>query len=95
MWAISFTIDLRPYYSNIDHINRTAMTLRPTVSNEIDRSISNLNRSRQNNTNIPPEIESDLTLLKINLAQQISVTELQATAAIFRVNQILKDLREL
>ena len=48
MWALSFSIDLRPYYDNIAHINHTAMTLRPKVITEIGNAIQRIKKSRDN-----------------------------------------------
>ena len=36
MWALTFSIDLNPYYGNILHINNTIDTLKSEVTTAID-----------------------------------------------------------
>ena len=94
MWALSFSIDLRPYYDNIAHINHTAMTLRPKVITEIGNAIQRISNSRDNvSTSI--DFESEMVLLRSNLMQHISLCEMQASLTLLQLTNTLDDLTEL
>ena len=94
MWALSFSVDLLPYYDNIAHINDTTMTLKTKVTSEIDRAITKLETRRDNDTSTVP-YSNELLFLRVKLIQDITACETQTLTTITRLYRTLDTIRTM
>lgn len=109
MWALSFSIDMQPYFDQLHATNATLSNLRSNVMSEINSKREYLNDQINNNvmvtnTNTPNGILNntgirqmfdDLGILKNNLNNAINDCELQTTYSINRLISILRGIKEM
>ena len=95
MWALSFSIDIRPYYDSLSHLNDTTVTLKDSVTKEFQRSLTKIRSTGVNDSVTQHQLENEIFVLKVNMEQQISTCKAQTTLTIGRLFQTLDDLRDL
>ena len=95
MWALSFSIDLNPYYDNINDINNTAMTLRLTIDDDIDKAIKNYRLLDNNNSTDIETVVNSLRLTKRKLLKQIEPCEVSTQLTVTRLYTTLDNIRDL
>ena len=93
MWALSFSIDLNPYYDNINDINNTAMTLRLTIDDDIDKAIKNYRLLDNNNSTDIETVVYSLRLTKRKLLKQIEPCEVSTQLTVTRLYTTLDNIR--
>ena len=100
MWALTFSIDLNPYYDNILHINNTIDTLKSDVTTAIDDRRNSIREPEHNNVRISSltintdmnsrgTFVSSLNNLKFKLLQQIQTFETQTKVDVNRTLNML------
>ena len=106
MWALTFSIDLNPYYDNILHINNTIDTLKSDVTTAIDDRRNSIREPEHNNVRIPSltnntdmnsrgTFVSSLNNLKFKLLQQIQTFETQTKIDVSRTLNMLNGIRSM
>ena len=106
MWALTFSIDLNPYYDNILHINNTIDTLKSEVTTAIDDRRNSIRELEHNNVRIPSltnntdtnsrgTFVSSLNNLKFKLLQQIQTFETQNKIDVSRTLNMLNGIRNM
>ena len=106
MWALTFSIDLNPYYDNILHINNTIDTLKSEVTTAIDDRRNSIREPEHNNVRIPSltnntdmnsrgTFVSSLNNLKFKLLQQIQIFETQTKIDVTRTLNMLNRIRNM
>lgn len=96
MWALSFSIDLTPYYDNLDEINNTVSIMRTTVNDEIDIAIRNYKGLRRSNDSLfSKEIVTDLRFARRKLLKSIDASELTTRTRQNRLYETLDNIYDL
>ena len=102
MWALTFSIDLNPYYENVNHINETIGNLKREVSTAIDNRRNSIRDPNDNNpltnntsTNSRLNVISKLRDLKHNLMQQIESTESLSRLTISKTMNVLNRINRM
>ena len=95
MWALSFSIDLTPYYANIAHVNNTIMTLKDSITSDIDKIIDRYKNSRDNSTISKDDFQHMMETFKLELLNQVSICEFQTMSTIIKLTTALDDITDL
>ena len=102
MWALTFSIDLNPYYENVNHINETIGNLKREVSTAIDNRRNSIRDPNDNNpltnntsANSRLNVISKLRDLKHNLMQQIESTESLSRLTISKTMNVLNRINRM
>ena len=102
MWALTFSIDLNPYYENVNHINETIGNLKREVSTAVDNRRNSIRDPNDNNpltnntsANSRLNVISKLRDLKHNLMQQIESTESLSRLTISKTMNVLNRINRM
>lgn len=96
VWALSFSIDLGPFYDNLENINRTMSTLRYTVDSELDTHIARVREQvSEDNSTLPYGLDNLVVVIKTELGSIIRACEIPTFASIVRLKSTLDQIREM
>ena len=106
MWALTFSIDLNPYFENVHQINETIVNLKHEVSTAIDNRRNSIRDPNDNNPHLLQltnntsadsrvNVISKLRELKQNLMQQIQSTESFSHLTISKTLNVLHRIKRM